>query len=433
MRIIRACRELGIRTAALYSDADAGALHVRLADEAHPCGPAPARDSYLRGDRVVEIARHCGAEAIHPGYGFLSESGDFADACEAADLVFVGPPGDVIRAMGDKVTARRTMRAAGVPIVPGADERLEDGEVAERCEAIGYPVMVKASAGGGGRGLRVVRDAAELAKALPRARSEAASSFGDDGLYVEKWIENPRHVEIQVLADAHGGALQLFERECSIQRRHQKLVEEAPAPRMSPALRTAMGDAAITATKAIGYRSAGTFEFLVDAEGAFHFLEMNTRIQVEHAVTEQVTGVDLVQAMIRIAAGEPLELRQEDVRIEGHAIEARIYAENPDKKFLPSPGTITRWQEPEGPGVRVDTGVEAGSEVSVHYDPMLAKLVVWGRDREQALDRLARAADDFQVEGLHTSLAFHRRLVTHPLFRAGTYDTSFIPTHWPTT
>ena len=427
--MIRACRELGIRTAAVHSEADASALHVRMADEAHPCGAAPARDSYLDGERIVGIARDCGAEAIHPGYGFLSESADFVQACEAAGVTFIGPSSDVMRQMGDKVTARRTMEAAGVPIVPGAVTRLDDGDLPAHCEAIGYPVMVKASAGGGGRGLRLVEDEEGLAKALPRARSEAQASFGDDGLYVEKWIQSPRHVEIQVLADGQGHAVQLFERECSIQRRPQKLVEEAPAPHMNEELRTAMGDAALAATRALGYQSVGTFEFLLDREGRFYFLEMNTRIQVEHAITEMVTGVDLVQEMIRVAAGEPLSLAQADLALRGHAIEARVYAENPEKGFLPSPGTIESWQEPRGEGVRVDSGVEAGSEVTVHYDPMLAKLVVWGADRDEAIARLGRAAAEFQVEGIHTSLSFHRRLVENPVFRAGSYDTSFIETH----
>ncbi len=427
--MIRACRELGVATAAIHSEADAAAPHVRLADEAHPCGPAPARESYLVADRIVGIAKRCGADAVHPGYGFLSENADFADACRAAGLVFIGPEAEVMRRMGDKVLSRQTMEAAGVPIVPGATERLDDEAVAARCEAIGYPVMVKASAGGGGKGLRLVKSPEQLAKALPRARSEAQSAFGDDGLYVEKWIEHPRHVEIQVLADTHGNAVHVFERECSIQRRHQKLVEEAPAPRMSDELRARMGEAAVTATKALGYQSVGTFEFLVDPDDRFWFLEMNTRIQVEHTVTEAITGIDLVKEMIRIAAGEPLSFTQDELAIRGHAIQARVYAENPDKGFLPSPGTLTAWREPGGPGVRVDSGVAAGCEVTVHYDPMLAKLVVWGRDRAEAVARLARAADEFEVEGIHTSLAFHRRLARHPVFQEGTYDTGFIDAH----
>ncbi len=416
-------------TVAIFSAADAGAPHVRLADEAHPCGPAPARESYLDGERILQLARHCGAEAIHPGYGFLSENADFADACVEADLVFIGPSSDVMRRMGDKVQARQAMQAAGVPIVPGTTERLTDDSIAARCAEIGYPVMVKASAGGGGKGLRLVEDADDLAKALPRARSESQSAFGDGGLYVEKWMERPRHIEIQVLADAHGNTLHCFERECSIQRRHQKVVEEAPAPHMTEELRARMGEAAIAATRALGYESVGTFEFLVDADDQFHFLEMNTRIQVEHPITEAITGLDLVKEMIRIAAGEPLTIRQHEVAIHGHAIEARIYAENPQKGFLPSPGRIEHWREPEGPGVRVDSGVEVGTQVTIHYDPMLAKLVVWGRDRSEALARLARAVKEFEVEGIHTSLAFHRQLVQHPVFLQGRYDTGFIGEH----
>ncbi|MBW2243055.1 MAG: acetyl-CoA carboxylase biotin carboxylase subunit [Deltaproteobacteria bacterium] len=429
VRVIRACRELGVASAAIFSEADAGAPHVRLADEAHPCGPAPARESYLDGERILRIATSCGADAIHPGYGFLSENADFAEACVAAGLVFIGPSSDVMRRMGDKVQARRAMQAAGMPIVPGATERLTDEAFAARCEQIGYPVMVKASAGGGGKGLRRVESADDLAKALPRARSESESAFGDGGLYVEKWLESPRHIEIQVLADAYGNTLHCFERECSIQRRHQKLVEEAPAPQLTEGLRARMAEAAIKATKAIGYQSAGTFEFLVDSDDQFFFLEMNTRIQVEHAVTEAITGIDLVKEMIRIAAGEPLTIRQDDLSIRGHAIEARIYAENPQKGFLPSPGPIERWHEPEGPGVRVDSGVEAGNQVTIHYDPLLAKLVVWGRDRDEAVARLAQAVDEFEVEGIYTSLAFHRQLVQHPVFLNGNYDTGFIGEH----
>ncbi|MCP5068335.1 MAG: ATP-grasp domain-containing protein, partial [bacterium] len=306
VRVIRACRELGVASVAVYSEADATAPYLRLADQAFPCGPAPARESYLDGEQILQIAVDCGAEAVHPGYGFLSENAGFADACVEAGLVFIGPSGDVMRQMGDKVLSRQTMQAAGMPIVPGATERLDDEAVAARCEEIGYPVMVKASSGGGGKGLRLVKSADELAKALPRARSESQSAFGDDGLYVEKWIESPRHIEIQVLADAHGNAIHAFERECSIQRRHQKVVEEAPAPQMTEELRARMGEAAVTATLALGYQSVGTFEFLVDTDDRFYFLEMNTRIQVEHAITEAITGLDLVKEMIRIAAGEPL-------------------------------------------------------------------------------------------------------------------------------
>jgi acetyl-CoA carboxylase biotin carboxylase subunit len=423
LRVIRACREIGIGSVAVYSEADRTALHARLADEAWPCGPAPARESYLDAERLLAIARRCGADAVHPGYGFLSESGSFADACQAAGLVFVGPPGDVIRLMGDKVTSRRTMREAGVPVVPGSFERLGDGELAACARELGYPVMVKASAGGGGRGLRLVDDERELEAAVARARSEARSAFGDDGLYLEKALARPRHVEVQVLSDGRGRSVHLFERACSVQRRHQKLLEEAPAPDLDAALRERLGAAAVAAAEAVGYRGAGTVEFLLDAAGAFYFLEMNTRIQVEHAVTEAVTGVDLVQAQLRLAGGEPLPFRQEDLRLQGHAIEARVYAEDPARGFLPSPGRVGVFRPPSGPGVRVDAGIEAGCEVTTHYDALLAKVIAWGEDRESARARLARALAEFAVSGVATTLPFHRRLLADPAFRAGCYDT----------
>jgi acetyl-CoA carboxylase biotin carboxylase subunit len=430
VRVIRACRELGVATVAIHSEADRKALHVRLADEAYPCGPAPARESYLVAERVVEIAGRAGADAVHPGYGFLAENGAFADLCAARGLRFIGPSGDVIRAMGDKLASRRIVEGAGVATVPGTREPLEDADAVDAARALGFPVMVKASAGGGGRGLRRVEDEAALEKALPRARSEARSAFADDRLYLEKALEDPRHIEVQILADGAGGRVHLFERECSIQRRHQKLVEEAPAGRIDPALREALGEAALTAARAVDYEGAGTCEFLVDASGSFYFLEMNTRIQVEHAITEEVTGVDLVQAMIRIAAGEPLGLDVDALAIRGHAIEARIYAEDPEKGFLPSPGTVTAWRPPTGPGIRVDTGIEAGDVISVHYDPLLAKLVAWGGDRDQAIDRLRRALDALVLEGPRTTLPFHRWLVRHEAFRAGAIDTGFVDAHW---
>ena len=426
VRVIRACRELGVASVAIHSDADRAALHVRLADEAWPCGPAPARESYLDVERVVAIARRAGADAVHPGYGFLSENGAFADACQAAGLVFVGPPGEVIRRMGDKVTSRRIMHEAGVAVVPGSLERLSDEEVPVRARALGYPVMVKASAGGGGRGLRLVREERELAAALARARSEAASAFGDDGLYLEKALERPRHVEVQVLADAAGRTVHLFERACSVQRRHQKLLEEAPDPALPAELRARMGEAAVAAARAVGYRGAGTVEFLVDAAGSFYFLEMNTRIQVEHPVTEAVTGVDLVKAQLRLAAGEPLPFAQADLRLAGHALEARVYAEDPARGFLPSPGRIGVFRPPAGPGVRVDAGVEAGDTVTTHYDALLAKVIAFGADRGEALARLTRAVDEFAVSGVATTLPFHRRLVRHEAFRAGRYDTGVV-------
>jgi acetyl-CoA carboxylase biotin carboxylase subunit len=429
VRVMRACREMGIRTVAIYSDVDRDALHVRMADEAHPCGPPPARESYLRMERVIEIARRAGADAIHPGYGFLAENGDFADLCAGSGIAFVGPSGDVMRAMGDKVRARQTMQKAGVPIVPGTTKPLSDDEAIEFAVRIGFPVMVKASAGGGGKGMRLVTHAAEMEKALERARGEARASFGDDSLYVEKFVERPRHIEIQILADRHGSTVHLFERECSVQRRHQKVVEEAPGNGIGPELRERMGQAAVAAARAVGYVGAGTCEFLVDPNGDFYFLEMNTRVQVEHAITEAVTGVDIVKAMIRAAAGERLGIAQEEVRLSGHAIEARIYAEDPEQGFAPSPGRILVYRPPDGIGVRVDSGVYQGATVTVFYDPMVAKLIAWGQDRPEAIDRLRRALSEFVVKGIKTSIPFHQRLLRHPVFLSGRYDTGFIEEH----
>jgi acetyl-CoA carboxylase biotin carboxylase subunit len=426
VRVIRACRELGIAPIAIYSEADAEALHVRLADSAYPCGASPARDSYLVAERVIEIAKSAGAEAIHPGYGFLSENAGFAEGCEAAGIPFIGPRGDVIRAMGDKITARQTMAAAGVSVVPGTTEPISDDDAAACAERIGYPVLVKASAGGGGKGMRRVDAAADLPQALERVRGESKSAFGDATLYLEKFIENPRHIEIQFLADSQGETLHLGERECSIQRRHQKLIEEAPANGVGPQLRAELGRAALTAAQAVGYCGAGTCEFLVDGAGAFYFLEMNTRIQVEHAITEAVTGIDIVAAMIRIAAGEPLPIRQSELEIRGHAIEARIYAENPDRGFIPSPGLINVYRPPEGPGVRVDAGVEQGTRVTTYYDPLIAKLIAWGADRSEAIERLDRALAEYDIQGIATSIPFHRKALRHADFVAGRYTTDFV-------
>jgi acetyl-CoA carboxylase, biotin carboxylase subunit len=429
VRVIRACREMGIKAVAIYSDVDRDALHVRFSDEAYPCGDPPASASYLRMDRILEIARQAGAQAIHPGYGFLSENGAFADRCEKEGVVFIGPRGDVMRSMGDKVTARQTMERAGVPIVPGTTERLSDEAIGRWVREVGPPVMIKASAGGGGKGLRLVRDVSELASAIARARSEARSSFGDDGLYVEKFVEQPRHIEIQILADAHGNVVHLFERECSVQRRHQKVIEEAPGNGITPELRARMGEAAVAAARTVDYVGAGTVEFLVDRRDHFYFLEMNTRVQVEHAITEAITGVDIVKTMIRVAAGEPLPFSQEDLAISGHAIEARIYAEDPDNNFAPSPGEIAVYRPAAGIGVRVDSGVYQGARVTVYYDPMVAKLIVWGRDRAEAIERLRRALREFVVKGIKTSIPFHQRLASHPLFTSGRYDTGFIDQH----
>jgi acetyl-CoA carboxylase biotin carboxylase subunit len=429
VRVMRACREMGIKTVAVFSDVDRDALHVRFADEAYCIGPPPARESYLIGEKIVEVAKRAGAEAIHPGYGFLSERGHFVDLCEKEGVVFIGPRGDVMRTMGDKVTARQTMEKARVPIVPGTTERLTDEQIHAFSMKIGLPVMVKAAAGGGGKGMRLVHHEKDILPSVARARSEAKSSFGDDSLYVEKFVEEPRHIEIQILADSHGNAVHLFERECSIQRRHQKVIEEAPGNRISPELRAEMGAAAVAAAKAVDYVGAGTCEFLVDKHDDFYFLEMNTRVQVEHAITEMITGVDIVKTMIRVAAGEKLPFRQEDLSISGHSIEARIYAEDSDNNFVPSPGEVVVYRPAAGPGIRVDSGVYQGAKVTVYYDPMVAKLVVWGRDRAEAIERLRRALSEFVVKGIKTSIPFHQKLVHQPKFLEGRYDTGFIDQH----
>lgn len=430
-RVIRTARRLGMRTVAVYSDADAKAMHVALADEALYIGPSPARESYLRPDVILEAAVKSGAGAIHPGYGFLSENAQFAEACAAAGIVFIGPPVDAIRAMGSKSAAKQIMEAAAVPLVPGY--HAEDQNPALLHDAagrIGYPVLIKASAGGGGKGMRVVWDAGAFDDALAAAKREALSGFGDDRVLLEKYLTKPRHVEIQVFADTHGNALHLFERDCSIQRRHQKVLEEAPAPGMNLELRAKMGGAAVAAARAIGYVGAGTVEFLLDEDGSFYFMEMNTRLQVEHPVTEMITGQDLVEWQFRVASGEPLPAVQEDLAICGHAIEARIYAEDPAREFLPSIGRLAHLRTPaESANVRIDTGVRAGDEVSIHYDPMIAKLIVWDTDRAGALRRLSAALAGYQVAGVTTNLAFLSAVAAHPAFLAGEVDTGFIERH----
>jgi acetyl-CoA carboxylase biotin carboxylase subunit len=426
VRVIRACRELGIESVAVYSDVDRSALHVRYADEAYACGPAPAAESYLVIDRILDIAKRSGAEAIHPGYGFLSENARFAERCAEAGVVFIGPGPETIDSMGDKVIARQRMAAAGVPIVPGTTEKLSDEEAVRFAEEVGLPVMVKATAGGGGKGMRLVREASELEASIQRARSEARASFGDDAIYVEKFVEQPRHIEIQVLGDSHGNAIHLFERECSIQRRHQKVIEEAPANHFPERLRQDMGEAAVAAAKAVGYVGAGTCEFLVDAHHNFYFLEMNTRVQVEHPVTEMITNVDIVKTGIRIASGEPIGIEQEDVSINGWAVECRIYAEDPEHGFRPSPGEISVYRPPGGPGVRNDPGVYPGASVSVYYDPMVSKLICWGRNRDEAIARMKRALREFVVKGIKTSIPFHVAVMNNPVFLSGRFDTGFI-------
>src|SRR3954447_2306619 len=412
VRILRGLREMGIRSAVIYSEPDRLGLPVLLADEAYPIGPAPSRESYLRGEAIVQLAKEIGADAIHPGYGFLSERASFARLCRDAGIVFIGPSPEAIDAMGSKVECRRLMIAAGVPVVPGGQDSLPDLEsAAAAAETIGYPVMLKAAAGGGGKGMRMIPSAVELASSYRAARSEAAASFGDDSVYLEKFIVDPRHIEIQVMGDLHGRVVSLGERECSLQRRHQKVVEEAPSPIVTPELRRRMGEAAVKAAAAVGYSNAGTCEFLLARDGSFYFLEMNTRLQVEHPVTELVTGIDLVHAQIRIAEGEPLGPAFDDVRPRGHAIEVRLYAEDPYNRFAPSPGRIERFRLPEGPGIRNDSGVYEGSEVSIHNDPLLAKLIVWAADREHALRRLERALGELRVKGIRTNVPLFRALL----------------------
>ncbi|MGB2952590.1 MAG: acetyl-CoA carboxylase biotin carboxylase subunit [Gaiellaceae bacterium] len=420
IRVFRTLRELGIGTVAVYSEADRGSLHAAVADEAYLIGPGAPAASYLNQERLLETARRSGTDAIHPGYGFLAENAGFARACEAAGIVWIGPPPEAIEAMGSKTTAREAMKAAGVPIVPGTTEAVGSAEAVLRIGGeLGWPLAIKAAAGGGGKGLKVVRSPDEAERAYESARREGEAYFSDSTVYVERYLENPRHVEVQVLADAHGNVIHLGERDCTIQRRHQKLVEETPSPAVNDDLRVRIGAIAVDAARAVGYRSAGTIEGLLDREGDYYFLEMNTRIQVEHTVTELVTGLDLVREQVLIAAGERLSLRQEDVHLAGHAIECRINAEDPANGFLPAPGRITTYREPGGPGVRVDSGVVAGSEVSGLYDPLIAKLVVHGVDREHARRRMLRALEEFEIGGVATLLGFHRALMEHPCFVAG--------------
>jgi acetyl-CoA carboxylase biotin carboxylase subunit len=431
VRIARGCRELGVRTVAVFSEPDAGAAHVRAADEAYPLGGTTAAESYLRGDALIEIARRAGAEAIHPGYGFLAENPDFAQVCADVGLTFVGPPPAAMRALGSKTAARKTMREAGVPVVPGSLEPVPTAdEAVRRAREIGFPIALKAVSGGGGKGMRIVESAEELPSAFRQASSEARAAFGDPAMYLERLLVAPRHVEVQILADQHGAVVHLGERECSIQRRHQKLVEESPSPAVDADLRRRMGDVAVRAARAVGYTNAGTCEFLLDPDGEFYFLEVNARLQVEHPVTELVTGLDLVHHQLRIAAGEPLGLSQDDVQPRGHAIECRVSAEDPSNSFFPSTGRIRAVVEPGGPGVRLDAALEPGQEVSLHYDPLLAKLIVWGPDRDSAIRRMRRALGEYLVLGVRTTIPFHRWLMEHPAFRAGDLDTAFVERFW---
>ena len=429
VRILRACREMGVATVAVYSEVDRRSLHVLRADEAYPIGPAPAAESYLRIDRVLDAARRSGAEAIHPGYGFLAENPDLARACEASGLTLVGPSAAAMELMGSKTRSRQAMKAAGVLVVPGTEWGLKTEEQAASVAAeLGYPVMVKAAAGGGGKGMRLVQDATELPAAFRDARSEALNAFNDSELYLEKYLDRPRHIEIQVLGDHRGNLVYLGERECSIQRRHQKLVEESPSPLVDEPLRRRMGETAVRAARAAGYSNAGTVEFLVDRNCDFYFLEMNTRLQVEHPVTEMVTGLDLVKLQLAVAAGEPLPFTQEQVLAGRHgaALECRIYAEDPDNQFFPSPGTITELVAPGGPGVREDSGVYPGWTVPVEYDPLIAKLITWGRDRGEAMQRMRRALDEYFVAGIKTTIPFFKRLLENREFLAGELDTGLL-------
>jgi len=436
VRIQRACRELGIKTVAIYSEADRHAMHVRYADEAYLLGKSPARDSYLRGDKIIDIARKCGADAIHPGYGFLAERADFAADCADAGLVFIGPRPAAIAAMGDKAIARATVAKAGVSIVPGTEGEgpLQDDDLIAIAPRIGFPLLIKANAGGGGKGMREVPNAAEMPELLQAARREAESAFGDGNIYLEKSIEAAHHIEFQIMADQYGEVIHLGERECSIQRRHQKLIEESPSPLLTDNedLRQRMGAVAIQAAQAVDYANAGTIEFLVDKEKNFYFLEMNTRLQVEHAVTEAVTGIDIVGEQIRVADGRHLSRRQENVQPRGAAIECRVNAEDPYNDFLPSTGRITMMQSPTGPGVRIDTGVYVGFEISTFYDPLISKLIVWGETRPQAIVRMRRALEEYRFVGVRTNIPFHQTMMSTYPFIAGNYDTRFVEEQFST-
>ena len=426
VRIIRACHELGISTVAVYSDADRNAPHVRYADEAYHIGPSAARDSYLVMEKLLDVAKRSGAGAIHPGYGFLAERADFAQACYDAGIVFVGPNPEAIRTMGDKLSARESVKAAGVPLVPGTDPGLTDDELVTAADEIGYPVLVKASAGGGGKGMRPVHQREELLSSLASARREALSAFGDGTVYLEKLITSGRHIEIQVMADSHGNVIHLGERECSLQRRHQKLLEECPSIFVDEAMRAKMGAVAVAAAQSVGYVSAGTVEFLADKEKNFYFLEMNTRLQVEHPVTELVTGVDIVQEMLRVARGRRLRFTQEDIRMEGWAIECRVNAEDPYSNFMPATGKITTLRLPTGPGVRIDTGVYEGAEITPYYDSMISKLICYGQNRAEAVLRMRRALAEYHILGVQTNIPFHQHMMDAHRFMAGNFDTNFV-------
>jgi acetyl-CoA carboxylase biotin carboxylase subunit len=431
IRVMKTAKKMGIKTVAVYSEADRDAPHVRFADEAVCIGEAPSSKSYLRGTHIVEIARNMGADAIHPGYGFLSENSGFARTVTEKGLVFIGPGPDAIQTMGDKLAAKEAVKSYDIPMVPGTDHAISDmDEALEVGRNIGFPILIKAAAGGGGKGMRIVEAEEELKSQIQRAMSEAESAFGDGSVFIEKYISSPRHIEIQVMADTHGNILHFFERECSVQRRHQKVVEEAPSSVLTPELRDLMGRAAVDVARACGYVGAGTVEFLLDAEHNFYFLEMNTRLQVEHPVTELITGVDLVALQIQVAEGEELPMTQEDLQIHGHALELRVYAEDPKNDFLPSVGKLERYRLPEGPGIRVDNGFEEGMQVPIYYDPMLAKLITYGDNRIQAIQRMLEAISMYQVEGVATTLPFGDFVCRHPAFRSGDFNTHFVGEHF---
>jgi acetyl-CoA carboxylase, biotin carboxylase subunit len=430
-RVMRTATRMGIATVAVYSDADSAAPFVRQADEAYRLGPAPSAQSYLRGELIIEIAQRCGADAIHPGYGFLSENAAFARAVREAGLIFIGPSPEAMELMGGKISAKQAVKKFGVPLVPGLDHAISDIALAKReAEQIGYPILIKASAGGGGKGMRTVERAEDFDQEMSLAVSEATKAFGDGSVFIERYVTKPRHIEIQVLADQHGNVVYLFERECSIQRRHQKVVEEAPSSVLSPELRQRMGEAAVAVCKACSYSNAGTVEFLIDAKHDFFFLEMNTRLQVEHPVTEFITGLDLVEQQLRIARGEALAFTQSELSIHGHAIEVRVCAEDPANTFLPDVGRLARYRLPHGDGIRVDGGFEEGMEIPIHYDPMLAKLIVHAPTREAAMDKMIEAIANFEIVGVETTLTFCRMVMQHPAFRSGDFDTGFVAQHF---
>lgn len=429
LRIIRACKELGIGTVAIYSEADREALHVHYADEAFCVGPAPGNRSYLNIPNIISTATIAGVDAIHPGYGFLAENARFAEICETHHIKFIGPPAAAIEKMGDKATAKQTMRDAGVPVIPGSQGIIKDDrELLEKAEEIGFPVIIKASAGGGGRGMRVVHSADELLSAFHTAQSEADAAFGNPEVYMEKYIEEPKHIEVQLLLDEHGNGIYLGERDCSVQRRHQKVIEEAPSPAVTPELRRKIGETALQGAKKVGYANAGTVEFLLDKNGKFYFMEMNTRIQVEHPVTEMITGVDLVREQIKIAAGQKLSYIQSEIAVRGHAIECRINAEDPEKNFLPSPGRISMYHPSGGPGIRVDSSAYEGFVIPPYYDSMIAKLIAWDDNREKAIARMIRALEEFQIEGVKTTIPFHLEVLNNDYFKKGEVYTNFIQT-----